>query len=86
MVSQPSDDNPLYVIRVENFPWTATKQNLIYSFRDINILSGENGIHFIVDNVKIRTEAFIQLASKKDYHMALKRKQLVMFGFTVNSE
>lgn len=83
--SRPSKCDSLHVIRVENFPWTATKRMIVYFFADIKILNGENGIHFIVDPVRIRTDAFIQLASSKDYRLAMNRKQLQMFNFTVNS-
>lgn len=84
-LSQPVNCDSLYVIRVENFPWTATKQNFVHFFGNVKFFNGENGIHFIVDNVETRTNAFIQLASSQDYHMAMKRKQLRMFNFTVNS-
>lgn len=84
-VSQSIKSDSMHIIRLENLPWIATKKNIVYPFTGINILDGENGVHFIVGNAISRTEAFIQLASHNDYQMAMKRKQLRLFNFLVNS-
>lgn len=61
-----------YLVRANKIPWVATKEEIVEFFDDINILNGVNGIHFIVDKTKNScNDAFIQLASEKDYHVAI---------------
>lgn len=62
-----------YLIDVKGIPWTATKWNIVEFFDDLNILNGEKGIHFKLDNT-YNNDAFIQLTTYTDYHMALKQK------------
>lgn len=78
--------DPSHVIHVENIPWTATKKEIVDLFGNIEILNGVNGIHFIVDNEKIHNNAFIELASLKDYQLAMDRKVLQWHYFTVISK
>lgn len=75
----------MHVIRVEHVPWTLTKKSLALFFANYNIVDGEHGVHFIVDNDTIYNNAFIQLASSQDITRALKRKELHIFKFLVKS-
>lgn len=68
-----SELNTAHVIHVTGIPWTATKQKMVEFFDDIKILDGVNGIHFIIDNTS-KNGAFIQMATKHDYWLAMKRQ------------
>lgn len=77
--AEKSEPNPksifdtAHVIHVMGIPWTVTKQKMVEFFDDINILNGVNGIHFIIDHSK-KNGAFIQVATKNDYLLAMKRQ------------
>lgn len=77
----PSKFDSTYLIHVKGLPWTATKQDILDFFGDINILHGTNGIHFAVNNAKINS-AYIQMATEKDYCEAKKSKMEYM-GYSV---
>lgn len=62
-----------YLVHVTGIPWTANKMTIMRFFDDLSILNGANGIHFVVNSV-YNNDAFIQLASYKDYQLALKHK------------
>lgn len=83
--SQPSKSDSMHVIQVENVPWTTTKKEIVDLFDDINILNGKSGIHFMVDNLNHRNDAFVQLAAKEDYQLALDRKKLRKHHFKIRS-
>lgn len=68
-----------------NVPWTVTKKSVASFFANFNLLNGEHGIHFIVDDVKNYNNAFVQLGSTKDVTFALQLKQLRIFKFLVKS-
>lgn len=76
-----------YLIQASGFPWFATKQDIVEHFNGINILNGENGIHFIIDKTKnSRNEAMIQLATEKDYQKATTQKMKKMGPFSIKSK
>ncbi|XP_055315788.1 G-rich sequence factor 1-like [Sitodiplosis mosellana] len=76
------DYDSTYLIRASKIPWVATKEEILDFFDDINILNGINGIHFIVDKTKNScNDALIQLASEKDYRLAMNLK-VIRMGFS----
>lgn len=76
--------NPANLIRASGIPWIATKQEIVDFFGDIKILNGVQGIHFIIDKIKnSRNDAFIQLASKKHYELAMKQTTMRMGSSSV---
>lgn len=61
------------MIRIRGLPFTTTKQEILDFFEDINIVSGEDGIHlaaFGLHSTKPLGEAYIELASEDDYEKA----------------
>lgn len=62
-----------------------TKKEIVDAFADIKILHGDRGIHFIVDQLNHRNDAFIQLASREDYELAVNRKSLRHHSFIKSS-
>lgn len=85
--SVPFNNDLTYLIRANKIPWVATKMEIIEFFNDIHILNGVNGIHFIVDKTKNRSnDAFIQLASEKDYQLAMNLKAIRMGFSSVQSK
>lgn len=83
--SQSSDGDSLHIVRVVNIPWTATKSRLVDLFKDIKILHGAHGVHFIVDDELKYNDAFIQLATSADYKTAMDCRGVRMDYSTVNS-
>lgn len=62
-----------FLVEVRGLPWSATKQDVSDFFKNVNILNGLNGIHFIVDEKNIRSgRAYIQIEQLRDYMLALK--------------
>lgn len=52
-------------------PWSVTKQEIMDFFAGVNILNGINGIHFIIEDKKIRKgEAYVQLKTENDLKLA----------------
>lgn len=71
----------LYLIKVLNLPWSATRQQISEFFENINILNRLDGIHFILnDKVTKNIDAFVQLESLRDYTAAIKMDQKSMDG------
>lgn len=84
--SSSSDPDPTYVIQAAGFPWIATKPKIVEFFNGINILNGTNGIHFKIDKTKNSyNDAFIQLATHKDYQSAMSCKVKFMGSVPVKS-
>lgn len=62
-----------YLINVRGLPWSATKPEIADFFGSINILNGQDGIHFIIDERNMKQgQAFIQLDQLRDLTAALK--------------
>lgn len=75
----------MQIVRVINIPWTATKNNIVDLFPNVNILNGTHGVHFIIDKKSNYNDAFIQLDSIKDYQLAMNRQSIRMGYSTVES-
>lgn len=59
-----------YLIEVRGLPWSTTRQDIINFFKDVTILNGPNGIHFMTDATDRKIgRAFIQLAQLKDFKL-----------------
>lgn len=70
------DDNRIYIVQVNGFRWSETKNKIIEYFDNVNILNGEKGIHFIIDKkINKCNKMFIQLASENDYKAILNYNQ-----------
>lgn len=70
------DPSSEHLIRLRGIAWSANKHEIAEFLYGVNILNGLKGIHFIVDNMLGYGEAFVQLASNKDFHLArLKHNQ-----------
>lgn len=60
-----------YLIEVFGLPRSSARQDILNFFKDINILNGPNGIHFMTDEKDRKSgRAFIQLAQLKDFKLA----------------
>lgn len=62
-------DTKSKVVRVDGFPWTTKKQEILHFFAGINIPNGANGIHFVVVNNRLdhsSNDAYIEVASEED--------------------
>lgn len=60
-----------YLIQIRGLPWSVTKQEIMDFFAGVNILNGINGIHFIIEDKKIRKgEAYVQLTTEDDLKLA----------------
>lgn len=66
-------------------PWKTSKADVVRTFANFNILNGEHGVHFIVDEDSNHNNAFIQLSSSKDATFILERKQMLMANILVKS-
>lgn len=81
--STKNNANNFGLILACGLPWRASKADVVQMFANFNILNGEVGVHFIVDNVTDYNDAFIQLASSKDAALALKCKEAPMLKHSV---
>ncbi|XP_031636300.1 uncharacterized protein LOC116349147 [Contarinia nasturtii] len=76
--SVPFNRDSTWLIHVSGFPWVATKDEILAFFNDVSVLNGVDGIHFIINETKNKSnEAFIQLSSDKDVQLAKKRKMII---------
>lgn len=79
-------DDSAYLIKLAGIPWTATKAEIQAYFADINILNGINGIHFIIDDRKNAVnQAYLQLATRRDYSIAQGYNNTSMDGVYIKS-
>lgn len=79
-----SFDGSLYLIKMSGIPWTATKTELQVFLSEVNILNGIGGIHFIIDERKCSiNQAYIQLATRKDYSISKSYSNATMDGVYV---
>ncbi|XP_055300954.1 heterogeneous nuclear ribonucleoprotein F-like [Sitodiplosis mosellana] len=61
------------IIRIRGLPWNTTKQEICDFFDGVNIVNGENGIHWVTlatNHTKPLSEAYIELASFDDLQRA----------------
>lgn len=84
-MGQSSKSDPTHLIRVCNIPWTATKSGVADLFPQVNILDGKNGVHFVIDDDSKYNDAFIKVASIKDYNLAMNNQGIRMDYTTVES-
>lgn len=62
-----------HIIRIRGLPWNTTKQEICDFFDGVNIVNGENGIHWVTlatNHTKPLSEAYIELASFDDLQRA----------------
>lgn len=77
-------NDSLYLLKITNIPWTATKSEVQAFLSEINILNGVNGIHFIIDETKNAiNQAFIQLETRRDYSVAQNYNNEFMDGVRI---
>lgn len=62
-----------YLIEVRDLPWSVSRHEIKDIFKDVNILNGLRGIHFVLDD-KNQTSgrALVQLEQLKDFQTAFK--------------
>jgi len=61
-----------YVIKARGLPWSATPSEVTKFFSDVNILNGENGVHFTFNKEgRPSGECFIEVGTEADREAAL---------------
>lgn len=69
-----------FLIELRGLPWSATKKDVEHFLKDVNILNGLRGIHFLLDdNHQKINRAIIQLGQIRDYTLAKKYNHQLMF-------
>lgn len=68
-----NNEGDVNIIRIRGLPWNTTKQEICDFFDGVNIVNGENGIHWVTlatNHTKPLSEAYIELASYDDFQRA----------------
>lgn len=61
-----------FVIKARGLPWSATANEVVKFFGDVNIISGENGVHFTFNKEgRPSGECFIEVSSEHERDIAL---------------
>lgn len=76
-----------YLVEVQDLPHSASRQDIVDFFQNVNILNGPKGIHFVLDETDGQSgHAYIQLAQLGDFKLAQEFNRKYMDGNRISGK